>query len=178
MVTKLGSIVPANKRNLSRSWEECKDMIPFNFVTKAVSSVKNLKNTHLAWLCVFLLLLRLMDQHQVWRGGVWNMWANNLGVENFWITSGLKSGGSKLKKARNVVFGSFLTLLNPSPLESLPNLKKGVVLLFPIGQIYQKWAKWRQKWAIFFGDDGRPDVGFYDYVYSHIGNENRVFVMI
>ena len=178
MVTKLGSIVPANKRNLSRSWEGCKDMILFNFVTKAVSSVKNLKNTHLARLCVFLLLLHLMDQHQVWRGGVWNMWANNLGVENFWITSGLKSGGSKLKKARNVVFGSFLTLLNPSPLESLPNLKKGVVLLFPIGQIYQKWAKWRQKWAIFFGDDGRPDVGFYDYVYSHTGNENRVFVMI
>ena len=153
-------------------------MIPFNFVAKAVSSVKNLKNTHLARLCVFLLLLHLMDQHQVWRGGVWNMWANNLGVENFWITSGLKSGGSKLKKARNVVFGSFLTLLNPSPLESLPNLKKGMVLLFPIGQIYQKWAKWRQKWAIFFGDDGRPDLGFYDYVYSHIGNENRVFVMI
>ena len=178
MVTKLGSIVPANKRNLSRFWEGRKDMIPFNFVAKAVSSVKNLKNTHLARLCVFLLLLHLMDQHQVWRGGVWNMWANNLGVENFWITSGLKSGGSKLKKARNVVFGSFLTLLNPSPLESLPNLKKGMVLLFPIGQIYQKWAKWRQKWAIFFGDDGRPDLGFYDYVYSHIGNENRVFVMI
>ena len=178
MVTKLGSIVLANKRNLSRFWEGRKDMIPFNFVAKAVSSVKNLKNTHLARLCVFLLLLHLMDQHQVWRGGVWNMWANNLGVENFWITSGLKSGGSKLKKARNVVFGSFLTLLNPSPLESLPNLKKGVVLLFPLGQIYQKWAKWRQKWAIFFGDDGRPDLGFYDYVYSHIGNENRVFVMI
>ena len=178
MVTKLGSIVLANKRNLSRFWEGRKDMIPFNFVAKAVSSVKNLKNTHLARLCVFLLLLHLMDQHQVWRGGVWNMWANNLGVENFWITSGLKSGGSKLKKARNVVFGSFLTLLNPSPLESLPNLKKGMVLLFPIGQIYQKWAKWRQKWAIFFGDDGRPDLGFYDYVYSHIGNENRVFVMI
>ena len=178
MVTKLGSIVPANKRNLSRFWEGRKDMIPFNFVAKAVSSVKNLKNTHLARLCVFLLLLHLMDQHQVWRGGVWNMWANNLGVENFWITSGLKSGGSKLKKARNVVFGSFLTLLNPSPLESLPNLKKGMVLLFPIGQIYQKWGKWRQKWAIFFGDDGRPDLGFYDYVYSHIGNENRVFVMI
>ena len=153
-------------------------MIPLNFATKAVSSVKNLENTYLAWLCVFLILLHLMDQHQIRRGGVWKMWAYNMGVENFWITSGLKSGWSKLKQARNIVFGSLLTLLNTSPLESPPNLTKGVVLLFPIGQIYQKWAKWRHKWAIFFGDDGRPDVGFYDYVYSHIGNENRVFVMI
>ena len=153
-------------------------MIPFNFVTKAVSSVKNLKNTHLARLCMFLLLLHLVDQHQIWRRGVWNMWAYNLGVEIFWITSELKSGGSKLKKARNIVFGSFLTFLNPSPLESLPNLTKGVVLLFPIGQIYQKWAKWQQKLAIFFGDDDRLDVRFYYYVYSHIGNENRAFFMI
>ena len=81
---------------------------------------------------MLVLLLYLMEQHQILYGGVLRISVPLLDLNQL---------GQKLKNARNVIFGSFLTFRDPSQLQSPPQLTKGVVLLFPIGQISQKLLK-------------------------------------